>query len=239
MDPKTLYEASWKDQRLREADNIDKRNWFTNIRKAFTSDRYAVAAEMLEEFNLNTGGLIDIGCGRGEILSRVGAKFDRLVGVDISSTELALIGPALPETIRNKTTLSAIDLNSPWPFEDGEFDIVTALSVVEHLFDPYLISSELARICKRGGGILIEVPNIAYIKYRLSLLVGTFPSTSGDPVGWDGGHLHYFTINALNQLFSKVGCVPVAVKSAGFLNKVRNQWPALLGHDFTVLYRKM
>jgi 2-polyprenyl-3-methyl-5-hydroxy-6-metoxy-1,4-benzoquinol methylase len=238
MDPKTMYEASWQHQRQREAENVHRTGWTVKLRHAFTRDRYQVVVDMMSTSSIRGGALIDIGCGRGEILRAAAARFDRLVGVDISDVELQMLGRELPLEISVKTTLCAIDLNSRWPFADGEFEVVSALSVVEHLFDPYFISAEMARICRPGGYVLVEVPNIAYLKYRMSLLTGVFPITSGDPVGWDGGHIHYFTLQSMTDLFRKAKCEPVLIKCAGFLHRVRNVWPSMLGPDLAILFRK-
>ncbi len=238
MDPRTMYEASWKHQREREA-NVQTQSGLGNrLRRAFTRDRYEVVMRMLMLAGVRQGALIDVGCGRGEILRAGSAVFDYMVGLDISEVELEKLRGDLPKEVADKTILSAIDLNSTWPVEDGKFDVVTALSVVEHLFDPYFISEELARICKPGGYVLIEVPNIAYLKYRFSLLRGVFPLTSGDPVGWDGGHLHYFTLESICTLFGRVRCEPVSVKCAGLLHGLRDLWPAMLGSDLLILFRK-
>jgi SAM-dependent methyltransferase len=238
MDPKTMYEASWQHQRRREAENKRPPGWGARMRRSLTADRYEVVAELMSTIERQGGALIDIGCGRGETLRAAAARFDRLVGVDISDVELEVLGRELPAEISAKTTLRAIDLNSSWPFADGEFDVVSALAVVEHLFDPYFISAEMARLCRPGGHVLVEVPNIAYLKYRLSLLTGVFPLTSGDPIGWDGGHIHYFTVRSITDLFRRVNCEPISVKCAGFLHRVRDLWPSMLGPDFVILFRK-
>ena len=234
-----MYEASWQHQRQREAKDVNPPRWASRFRQAFTAARYEVVANMMATAGIGGGALIDIGCGRGEVLRAAASRFNRLVGVDISDAELNILGGELPPDLRSKTTLRSIDLNSPWPFSDDEFEVVSALAVVEHLFDPYFVSAEMARICRPGGCVLVEVPNIAYLKYRLSLLAGVFPATSGDPIGWDGGHLHYFTVQSMVGLFRKVNCEPMSIKCAGFLHGVRSLWPSVLGPDFVIMFRKL
>lgn len=51
------------------------------------------------------------------------------------------------------------DLNKyPWPFEDGQFDEITARDVLEHLDEFIPAMEELYRISKPGARIFIEVP---------------------------------------------------------------------------------
>jgi len=49
----------------------------------------------------------------------------------------------------------------PYPFEDGEFDLVHASHVLEHLDKPFDIMVELHRITKKGGTIHIRVPHFS------------------------------------------------------------------------------
>ena len=64
------------------------------------------------------------------------------------------------------------DLNqTPWPFEDGQFDEVVALHVLEHLQDFLQFHNEAWRVLKVGGALYIETP-----------LAGANPDlTHGDP----------------------------------------------------------
>jgi hypothetical protein len=50
---------------------------------------------------------------------------------------------------------------------------------------------------------IISTPNIRKLQRILSLVRGHFPGTSYDPVGFDGGHLHYFTSRDLRTLLEK------------------------------------
>jgi|SRR5579862_6689350 len=54
------------------------------------------------------------------------------------------------------------DLNVfPYPFADGEFDMVIAEHVLEHLDDLLGATEELHRIIKPGGLLLVEVPHFS------------------------------------------------------------------------------
>jgi SAM-dependent methyltransferase len=95
---------------------------------------------------------------------------------------------------------------------EDSFDVVVALDVMEHVFDVFNFVANCFRILKAGGTLILRVPNIAYIKHRLRLLMGGLPITAswfGRPGvltewrttwGWDGGHLHLFTIPILYRL---------------------------------------
>jgi len=50
------------------------------------------------------------------------------------------------------------DLNKPLDFPDGLFDTIIISEVLEHISEPEIIWSEMARIIKPGGKILLSVP---------------------------------------------------------------------------------
>ena len=64
-------------------------------------------------------------------------------------------------------------------FQDGQFDIVTALDVLEHLDRPHQAFHEALRVAKKA--VFISLPNMYYIKFRWNFLWGelcekyTFP----------------------------------------------------------------
>lgn len=58
-----------------------------------------------------------------------------------------------------------------WPFPDGTFNAVVCTEVLEHLlFDPMFAVSEMCRVLKPGGSVLITVPNTCSDECLLWLL---------------------------------------------------------------------
>lgn len=49
-------------------------------------------------------------------------------------------------------------VNQSLPFPDETFDVVLSLNVLEHVSDPFLCASELARVVKRHGKVYCVVP---------------------------------------------------------------------------------
>jgi ubiquinone/menaquinone biosynthesis C-methylase UbiE len=59
------------------------------------------------------------------------------------------------------------------PFKDNSIDIVLFLATIEHLHNsPKKILTEIHRILKAGGTVLIDTPNILELRKRLMLLFG-------------------------------------------------------------------
>jgi SAM-dependent methyltransferase len=53
------------------------------------------------------------------------------------------------------------------PFERESFDVVTLGAVLEHVFDPVELLTEIHRVLRPGGVLWLDVPNEAGVFYRL------------------------------------------------------------------------
>ena len=68
------------------------------------------------------------------------------------------------------------DLNSKsLPFSDDSLDLVTCLEVLEHLCYPDNIISEIYRVLKPGGELILTTPNLGSWSNRLLMIFGYFP----------------------------------------------------------------
>lgn len=150
--------------------------------------------------------LLDVGCGDGGFISRVKDKFDKVYGLDISPVSVELCRKMGVEATQINLNQQAI------PYPDDFFDTVASLEVIEHVFDPLFFLKEIYRVLKPGGVLIISTPNIRKIQRIFSIIMGHFPRTSYDPVGFDGGHLHYFTSKDLSQLILECGFKPIIVR---------------------------
>lgn len=67
------------------------------------------------------------------------------------------------------------DMNRALPFEDGVFDAAVCLEGLEHLVEPLRLLSELVRVVRPGGMVVVSTPNVQNSYSRLQfLLTGTF-----------------------------------------------------------------
>jgi len=143
--------------------------------------------------------ILDIGCGEGTLGKLVKGKYREVYGVDISPQALELARNAGLITTR-------VNINDePLPYSESTFDTVVTLDVIEHVFDPHVFVKEIHRVLKAGGSLVVSTPNIRKLQRMYALIRGRFPKTSYDDVGWDGGHLHYFTSRDLAALLDAHG----------------------------------
>lgn len=92
------------------------------------------------------GVLYDLGCGESPYKSWLLKYVDRYVGVDWSESQH-----------RIKADVIA-NLNGPLPIADQAADSVLSLSVLEHLCEPQMMLSEVWRILKPAGNLVLQVP---------------------------------------------------------------------------------
>lgn len=114
----------------------------------------AVADHFAELFR-SARSVLDVGCRGSELRDGV-----RAVGGDGTYVGVDIAGNA--DVIGN--------VERGLPFRDGDFDVVVALDVLEHVDDIHRAARELGRISRRA--VIISLPNLYDIKYRLNHLMG-------------------------------------------------------------------
>jgi len=197
--------------------------WKKKLSGHFVSGRPEIAANMIPQI---TGErLLDIGCGNGEIARFFGDRFQEIHGTDISDEALA--AAKINGVEGRRTNLNVEKLSYP----DDYFDVITCLDVIEHIFDTYHLLSEVRRTLRPKGTFVLSFPNIGFVKFRISLLLGTFPRTSNDTELYDGGHIHYFTVREMQHLLQQYGFTPIAYSGAGKAKALKSRFPNLLAQD--------
>lgn len=69
------------------------------------------------------------------------------------------------------------DLNQPLPLCSASVDVITVLDVLEHLVETWRFLTEVYRVLKPGGVVLIDSPNLAAWHNILGLMLGVQPSS--------------------------------------------------------------
>ena len=163
------------------------------------------------------GSILDAGCGNGALLNHLVAqfpsRFERLVGLDTSD-----------EALKHVKTEHLQGSISEMPFEDGSFDLVTSLEVLEHLLQPDfgLAIAEMQRVSRRY--ILLTVPNAQNLAGNLvmcPMCCCCFNSAF---------HVRSFDRSGLSNLF--VNCRPLRIDEIGPRSRRR-----LYGHTFRHVLR--
>lgn len=163
--------------------------------------------------------LLDIGCGDGLNTIRFARRIQtsKIVGIDIKNFR-----PSFP--------LLRANLEDGLPIADNKLDVVTSYHVIEHLSNTDSYVSEIFRILKPGGYMLIATPNLASGRVILELLFNKQPNIThvsdffilrGDPGNcWKKsvGHLHrrIFTLEGLTKLLTYYGFKIEVTRGTGY-----------------------
>jgi ubiquinone/menaquinone biosynthesis C-methylase UbiE len=201
----------------------------------FEEDRNTTAQKLIPG---KKDKMLDVGCKYGHLLIAAKDKYKMGYGIDISETALEVARKEAKSCKLGKyISFRKANLEDGLPFPDRTFDMVTCLAVIEHLFDPEKSILELSRIIKKGGHLIVEVPNLAWLPRRMALLFGRRPRTSFAP-GWDGGHISYFTFESLQKLLESSGFKVVKIGCSGVFPKMRYLAPSLLSGNIMMLAKK-
>ncbi|MEX2454898.1 MAG: methyltransferase domain-containing protein [Rhodospirillaceae bacterium] len=178
---------------------------------------------------------VELGFGSVSRATLFAGMFGEFEAADISATRL-LGGQSVGFAWRDA------DLDQAWPFVDGSLDVVIAMMVFEHLFDPFHSFAELARVLRPGGLAFVNLPNIGSVKCRFDLLRGRMPVTSNvdwfEKRQWDGGHLHYFTIDEVRRVAALNGLGVRRIYPVGRFVGLKRLWPGLLCHEISYVFEK-
>lgn len=149
MNEQELYEKQYGEKKLITVNSFP---FLRKILKDFDLHREDLALSLLDSGQR----LLDVGCGSGSLVFRAKDKFRELYGIDISPSRIEEAKKSAVERFaeNNKFYFSVCNLNEKIDFPDGSFDAVTAIAVIEHIFDPYFVVGEIHRVLKRGGGYL-------------------------------------------------------------------------------------
>ncbi|MFA7402990.1 MAG: class I SAM-dependent methyltransferase [Pelobacteraceae bacterium] len=149
--------------------------------------------------------ILDAGCGEGITLEKLTMLFPdcTVVGIDTEPENLELCRSYnLPVLEGSLYSL---------PFADASFDTVLFSEVIEHLEKPEKALSEIWRVLRPGGRVIIIFPNDrTFMLARLAM--GMVREALYDP-----GHVRQWTPGQIRKSLCRTGFIPVSARSIPFL----------------------
>jgi SAM-dependent methyltransferase len=140
--------------------------------------------------------LLDVGCGEGVLTEkwarRLGDK--RVVGIDLDDPALHAEWAQRRAPNLEYRVMKAENL----PFADGEFDVASAIEVLEHVPDPEHTVAEMARVAARW--LLVSVPREPLWR-GLNMARGAYLKDLGNTPG----HLNHWSKRSFVALLSRHG----------------------------------
>ena len=151
---------------------------------------------------------LDIGCGPGTFIGLLppGVKS---TGIDIAEDQIAFAGSRYGTDGRR---FVRIDSLQRLPFEDGCFDVVTAVEFIEHLStaDTSAMLKECLRVLRPGGRIILTTPNYASLWPALEFVLNRV-----SPVSYEDQHISQYMPSKASAMLKEVGFS--GVEAAAFL----------------------
>jgi 2-polyprenyl-3-methyl-5-hydroxy-6-metoxy-1,4-benzoquinol methylase len=140
--------------------------------------------------------LLDVGCGEGVLVHQWALSLPeiRVVGIDLEEESIQAGWAERQAPNLQYRTMPAEDL----PFADGEFDLATAIEVLEHVPDPEHTLAEMARCAERH--LLVSVPREPLWR-MLNMARGAYVGQLGNTPG----HLNHWSKRSFARLLSRHG----------------------------------
>jgi O-antigen biosynthesis protein len=159
--------------------------------------------EAIIKNKISTAKVLEIGCAGGATGKNLKERLpvQSYVGVDISPEAADIAKNYLDRVI--VANIEETDLASEYGLKSGEFDLLLALDVLEHLYNPWDILTELSGYLKPGGYVVASLPNIQNITIVQDLIKGNWQYQDAGIL--DATHLRFFTLEAVKKLFNGAG----------------------------------
>lgn len=103
--------------------------------------------------------LVDFGCGNGAQTLRFLHDFETITGVDVVPEVLAAFHTECRHLGVTGRVTGILTAGGEIPLADGCGDVVTSFTVLEHVTDERVALSEMRRILRPDGLLVITVPN--------------------------------------------------------------------------------
>lgn len=150
--------------------------------------------------NAKGASIIDLACGDGTLTVMFNKHFERVVGVDASSTHLKKARNRLPSCEFHECLIEDFDT-------DEKFDSVFMLNILEHVINPVGLLQKAACLLKDDGVLIVHVPNGNAINRKLAVAMGTLESCEElSPFDINvAGHRRTYTMETFTEDIKKAG----------------------------------
>jgi len=142
--------------------------------------------------------LLDVGCGEGVLVEAWAKRLGdgRVVGIDLEEESIQAGWAERQEPNLEYRVMEAENL----PFADNEFELASAIEVLEHVPDPAHTVAEMARCAERH--LLVSVP-----REPLWRVVNMARGAYWRELGNTPGHINHFSRRSFVELLSRHGRV--------------------------------
>lgn len=142
--------------------------------------------------------ILDLGCGNGAFARKLCELGHDVVGIDPSESGIEMAN-SVSSPVLFETGSAYENLRDRY----GEFDCVVSLEVVEHLYPPKEFAKNIFDVLKPGGIAVVSTPYHGYFKNLVLAVTGKLDSHF--TALWDHGHIKFWSVKTLSELFKSHG----------------------------------
>jgi 2-polyprenyl-3-methyl-5-hydroxy-6-metoxy-1,4-benzoquinol methylase len=157
--------------------------------------------------------VLDVGCGEGRFAAELARAGMTVLGVDVAEEPLRRAREKHPEV-----DVRIVPTAGPWPLADASFDVVWAGETIEHVADTAGWLSEVRRVLRSGGILLLSTPAHGRLELLALAISHRRLDAHFDP---RGDHLRFYNARTLTRLLDDFGFVDIDVRGAGGLPGAR------------------
>jgi len=178
--------------------------------------------DVVEIVPFGVRSVLEVGCGMG--FTGRAIKEREASGVEVTGIEIV---PEMAEKAKaNLDNVISGDVEKlDLPFGKEYFDCILYGDVLEHLIDPWGLLKKHCELLKKGGYVVMSIPNIAH--YRTIKMICRKEWEYADAGILDSTHLRFFAIRSIKKMISDAGLEIVkmnhkisASKSKRFFNRM-------------------
>jgi len=177
----------WKLRNSLESADYDERAYYSAIpvQRYWQRRRHHITVSWAR----GAGRLLDAGCGSSLIVQ----SLNNAVGMEFNFGKLRFLRHHGIPLVRG----SAFAL----PFKDASFDCVISSQVIEHLAYDEVLFSEMRRVLRAGGILIVGTPDYATIGWRVIEPAYRFLL----PGGYADEHITHYTRETLTEIVTRYG----------------------------------
>lgn len=153
--------------------------------------------------------ILDLGCGSGALSNALRKATNRVVGIDSSTTGIQIAQKSFPSV---EFKCQSVEDSLPEGMR-GDFDVVIAIEVIEHLLRPRVLLQRAREALKPGGVFIVSTPFHGYWKNLLISCLGQW-DRHWHPLR-DFGHVKFFSRATLHLILKEGGFRIVRNKNVG------------------------
>ncbi len=124
-----------------------------------------IAARLDEAFGAGPCRVLDVGCGAGFLSNDMALRGREVTGIDIAADALAVARAHDGSGRVGYVEADALAL----PFDDGCFDAVCAMDLLEHVEDPERVIAEASRVLAPGGMFFFHTFNRTFLSWLVTI----------------------------------------------------------------------